>query len=247
MKAIYLDESGDHSLVRIDPSYPVFVLGGVVVDIDYERAVIAPELERFKRTMFGAPDLVLHTSDIVRNRRGFENLQDRDFREAFYAGLNALMRTWQYEVIACAIRKDEHLARYGVAALDPYMLSLNIVLERYCTSLTRSQPGMVIVEARSIVLDRQLQLAWEVVQAQGTQYMRGSRVAACIQGFEVRPKHENRAGLQLADLVVSPIGRLVLGKPPRPDWEIVRSKLRMVKGRWLGPGLAVLPKAGVRT
>lgn len=31
----YLDESGDHSLTRIDSQYPVFVLGGVVIDADY--------------------------------------------------------------------------------------------------------------------------------------------------------------------------------------------------------------------
>jgi len=28
MKYLFLDESGDHSLTRIDSQYPVFVLGG---------------------------------------------------------------------------------------------------------------------------------------------------------------------------------------------------------------------------
>ena len=35
MKILYLDESGDHSLSVIDPQYPVFVLGGVIVDVGY--------------------------------------------------------------------------------------------------------------------------------------------------------------------------------------------------------------------
>jgi len=32
---MFLDESGDHSLTRIDPQYPMFVLGGIIVDREY--------------------------------------------------------------------------------------------------------------------------------------------------------------------------------------------------------------------
>jgi hypothetical protein len=32
---LFIDESGDHSLAVIDPQYPIFVLGGVIVDSDY--------------------------------------------------------------------------------------------------------------------------------------------------------------------------------------------------------------------
>ena len=32
MKILFLDESRDHSLSVIDPQYPVFVLGRVIVD-----------------------------------------------------------------------------------------------------------------------------------------------------------------------------------------------------------------------
>ena len=35
MKVLFLDESGDHNLSIIDPQYPLFVLGGVIVDRDY--------------------------------------------------------------------------------------------------------------------------------------------------------------------------------------------------------------------
>ncbi|MBA7700163.1 hypothetical protein ES703_108872 [subsurface metagenome] len=35
MKILFLDESGDHNLSIIDPQYPLFVLGGVIVDMDY--------------------------------------------------------------------------------------------------------------------------------------------------------------------------------------------------------------------
>ena len=32
MRVLFLDESGDHNLSAIDPRYPIFVLGGIIVD-----------------------------------------------------------------------------------------------------------------------------------------------------------------------------------------------------------------------
>ena len=35
MKVLFLDESGDHNLEVIDPLYPLFVLGGVILEKRY--------------------------------------------------------------------------------------------------------------------------------------------------------------------------------------------------------------------
>ena len=104
MKVMYLDESGDHSLDKIDPQYPVFVLGGVIVDRAYARTVIAPRLRELKEEFFDQEDISLHTLDIIRARNGFEILKDRVVREQFYAALNTLMRELDYMVVACAIK-----------------------------------------------------------------------------------------------------------------------------------------------
>jgi hypothetical protein len=61
---MYLDESGDHSLTKIDPSYPVFVLGGVIADQDYANDVIQPELDALKLELFGSNPPILHTADL---------------------------------------------------------------------------------------------------------------------------------------------------------------------------------------
>ena len=119
MKVMFLDESGDHNLSVIDPQYPLFVLGGVIVDKDYAVGELTEKLAAFKRELFGREDLILHTADITRNRNGFERLKEPVFRQRFYERLNVLMAELRYSVVACAIRKDEHLSRYGVAALIP--------------------------------------------------------------------------------------------------------------------------------
>jgi hypothetical protein len=129
---MYLDESGDHSLTRLDPQYPVFVLGGVILDREYAETTLEARLRAFKRELFGRDDLILHTADLTRNRAGFERLKEPTFRRRFYSELNALMRRLSYTVVACVIKKQAHLERFGLAALDPYLLSLNVLVERFC-------------------------------------------------------------------------------------------------------------------
>ncbi len=244
MKVLFLDESGDHNLSVIDPQYPVFVLGGVIMDKAYAEGTLTDKLDGFKQELFGTTDIILHTSDIARNRNGFEAMQDTGFRNHFYARLNDLMTDLEYSVVACVIRKDEHLGRYGLAALDPYLLSLNILVERFCFDLgNESKSGVIVVEQRDQMLDRQLELAWLNLKIAGTYYIQGSMIEDRIVGLSFRSKMDNIAGLQLADLVVSPIGRRVLGKPSKADWEVITQKFRRSpRGRVDGYGLVVLPK-----
>ena len=75
MKMLFLDESGDHNLTSIDLNYPVFVLGGVIMDKEYADGPLTEVFDSFKRELFGRTDIVLHTADITRNRKGFEALQ----------------------------------------------------------------------------------------------------------------------------------------------------------------------------
>lgn len=242
MKVLFLDESGDHNLTVIDPEYPLFVLGGVIVDQDYAEGPLEEELRAFKQRLFGREDLVLHTADITRNRNGFERLMDRTFRECFYSELNELMRRLDFEVVACVIRKNDHLRRYGVAALDPYMLSLDILVERFCMALGHGR-GVIVAERRGATLDRELDLAWLNLKIQGTRYVQAKEIERQILGLNQRAKSENIAGLQLADLVVTPIGRKVLGKPVKEDYRVVEEKFRRSRsGRIDGYGLVVLPK-----
>jgi hypothetical protein len=242
VKAMFLDESGNHGLTTIDHQYPVFVLGGIIVDLDYARSTLEARIQTFKSDFFGRDDLILHTADITRNKNGFEGLKDDAFRKRFYEELNNLMRELEYTVVACVIKKDEHLSRYGIAALDPYLLSLDLLVERFCFEIGDIENGGIIyAEKRSPVLDRQLDIAWLNLKIQGTRYVKAVDVNKRISDLRSRGKSENIAGLQLADLVVTPIGRHVIGKSRHQDWEIVESKLRRRNGRFEGAGLVILP------
>lgn len=244
MKVLFLDESGDHSLEVIDPQYPLFVLGGIMVDVEYAKGEMTERINAFKRDFLGTEDVILHTADMVRNRRGFEELAKPDFRERFYRELNALLSELRFQIVACAIRKDDHLSRYGFAAVDPYHLGLEVLVERFCYEVgDRLKEGVIVAERRNKILDRQLRLAWLTLKTRGTRYVQPVQVAKRLRGLALRGKEANIAGLQVADLVVTPIGRSLLGKTSLVDYRLIRSKFRCNHRReYGGMGLVVLPK-----
>ncbi len=192
---------------------------------------------------FSNDNIILHTAEICRNKNKFLCLKDKGFREFFYQELNNLMNRLQYKVVACVIHKNKHLDSYGFAALDPYILSLNILLERFGYELSKGNQGVVVAESRNIVLDNQLKIAWENLKIQGTRHFKAKYLKKRICDFKLENKKNNIAGLQLADLVVSPIGRYIIGKKVQEDFQIIKQKFRKNdKGIYDGYGLVVLPK-----
>ena len=244
MKILFLDESGDHNLSVIDPQYPIFVLGGVIMDKDYAEGPLTETLNEFKQEFFGSSEIILHTSDIARNRNGFESLTDSGFRNQFYRKLNELMRSIPYEVVACVIRKDSHLERYGEAAINPYSLSLTLLVERFCFEVGNvTNGGVIVVENREPSLDQSLESVWHDLRIRGTRYIKATAINGRILGLNLQARSENIAGLQLADLIVSPIGRHVLGKRDHEDWNVIYEKFRRShQGVVEGYGLVVLSK-----
>ena len=89
------------------------------------------------------------------------------------------MAELDYRVVACAIRKDWHLSRYGMAALDPYLMSLDLLVERFCMDVVDVEDGSLIVdEKRGLTQDHELELelAWLKLKIQGTRFVRAEHV-----------------------------------------------------------------------
>lgn len=214
MKIMFLDESGDHNLKRINPRYPVFVLGGVIVDRAYARTVLEPQMRDFKLHFFGRDDIVFHTTDMHRLQNGFEALVDPAVRLDFYRTLNELLEGWDFKIVACAIELVEHVARNGPNAADPYMHSLDIVVERFCKELHDfPDGGFICAEMRNPGLDRDPRAAWDQLCREGTDSATAAEIDEKIVHLTLKDKKPNIAGMQLADLVVTSVGRGVLRLP----------------------------------
>ena len=227
MKVLFLDESGDHNLSAIDPVYPIFVLGGVIVDKAYSEGPLTRAFDDFKRRMFNSTDIVLHTADIVRTRNGFEALKDNEFRAYFYTELNTMMQDLRYSVVACVIHKFKYVRPFEPYQPNLYHLGFDVLVEmfRHDVGSVRNG-GLIVAEKRQPLLDQELQRHWLNLQISGNRYVNGDVIRSRIQTLDLRGKKENIAGLQLADLVVSPVGRHAMGKPDKGDWSIIDGKFR---------------------
>ncbi len=242
-KILFLDESGDHNLTAIDPQHPIFVLGGIIAQREYALGEMTDKLNTFKMEMFKTTDIILHTADFTRQRNGFERMKEREFCAKFYEKLNLLIASLDIKILACAINKVPHMDKYGLDAIDPYHLSLNILVERFCFEVNNGKKSHIVAEARDSTLDRQLDLAWLNLKVSGTYFMQAKDINNKIETLTTKTKEDKLAGLEIADAIVTPIARRILNRSSRVDMDIIKDKMRKNHlGEITGYGLVILPK-----
>jgi hypothetical protein len=243
VKVLYLDEAGNHSLRTIEPSFPVFVLGGVIVERDYVFEVVEPRLSTLKMKYFGRDDFALHTAELIRTRGYYVVLRDHGRKQEFFDELTELMRDLEYVVVACAIRKVPYRQTQPIGTEDLYPGSLEFVVEHFCAEVgDGTEAGLIYAERRRPDLDRELERAWDSLRRSGNGRVSASDLSSRVLELVLKDKRTRNVGLELADLVVSHIGRAMAGYTRRDDWTVVESKFRCVDGDYFGAGLVVLPK-----
>lgn len=223
---VYVDESGDHSLESIDPQYPVFVLAFCVFHKHHYATHVVPALEGFKFKHFGHDVVVLHETDI-RKERGSFRFSSRPHKEAFLDEVTGLIEADNFILIASVIDK----ARLRDRSENPYHLALGFCLETLYELMQEKHqdelPTHVVVECRGRREDAELELEFRRICAGENRF--GNPLP-----FEVvfADKKTNSTGLQLADLVARPIGLSVI----RPDqanraFEVLKLKFFCSGGR----------------
>ncbi len=250
-KVLYIDETGDHSLTRIDKTYPIFVLTGVIVDETYHQNDLTDELNKLKLRHFGTEDVVLHSQEMthpkIAKNSAYTRFLDASFRTSFYRDFGLLLRRSRVSIVACVIMKSKHFANYGLEAKDPYLLSFDNLLNRLVFDLNDSQRGIIVAESRNSTLDNQLEIAYLAARIEGTNKVRPAELKLKLNPtIQFRQKSDNVTGLQIADMVASPLARHFLDKPERTGHQLaysdVFSKVRSIKGRWQNVGITVFPQ-----
>ena len=238
---VFVDESGDHGLVRVDPGYPIFVLAFCLfAKGDYVERV-GPALQRLKFRFWGHDEQVLHEHEIRKPNKNYGFLFDPAKRAAFIDTVNKLVDEASFQLVAAVIRKLEFSDRYVLPA-NPYDLALEFGLERIYLELSaRGQADKVthiIVERRGEKEDAQLELAFRRICDGANALSRNLPLELVMI-----PKSSNSTGLQIADLVARSVGIKVL-RPTQQNraYEIVAKKFRRSSaGEIEGWGLKVFP------
>lgn len=252
MKIMFLDESGDHNLdpEKVDSSYPIFVLTGCIFEQKYYEQKVINSINKLKEDFFGGIDIIFHTAEMIRpikaKDKRFLKLIDTNFRNKFYSALNKILDETDFLLTACVIKKQDHWEKYGISALDPYLLSFDNLLNRFIFQIRNPDQGTIIAEKRNSILDNQLEIAWLNSKVSGTKFVKGTEIKEKIDNFKILPKAKNEIGLQIADLIASPIGRKILKIKPKPgnevDFDIIKKKFICKNGEILNCGLTILPK-----
>jgi len=245
---IYVDESGDHSLDSIDEAYPVFVLACCMVNkADYASNII-PEFQKFKFKHFGHDMVVLHAREIRKSEGDFVFLLNKESRELFHADLNALIDASHFSLVATAIEKMKYVRKFDVPR-SPYTVALQFCLERAHDFLVKNKQKNklthIIVESREKKEDAELELAFHRIIS--NHFDRGMRHKRDYKftPFNIRfaGKQANSTGMQLADMVVHPIGRHVIDpEQQNRAYDVIEGKLiEKPSGGVMGMGLKIFP------
>ena len=218
---LFIDECGDHNLVKYDPAFPVFTLCGILVSRDNLYS-LNNDFKKLKLEIFGNTDIVIHSVDIRKWRDAFIVLKDEALRMKFFNGIERILsQNDAYIIVSCTILKEQ-LNKFCVRGEeeDVYGVSLSYLIERsiFCVdNLTYSNPDItIIVERRGKKEDAKLLNYYNGLRNRGTKWITPERLRSRIGRFEFKYKRDNIIGLQIADLIAYPVTQHIL-HPERPN------------------------------
>ncbi len=216
---MYVDEVGNPGLRCCqDPRHRYLSLTGVLMELSYVDGTVFPTLEGLKRRYFGGhadEPIILHRKELVNAAPPFHPLQDPATRARFGRELLELLDQLEYHVVTVVIDKLAHVEQYTVWRYDPYHYCMMVLLERFALWLERvGHQGDVMAESRGGKEDQRLKRSFEHLVETGSEHVSAERLATRLTSrqLKVKPKANNIAGLQLADLIAHPSFRAVLSR-----------------------------------
>ncbi len=239
---LFIDESGDHGLAKLNVDFPVFVLCGVLVkETDYEN--IRQAFNVLKQSIWGNKAVIFHSRDIRKCEKEFQKLFDLDLKRNFYEKLNHIISNSHYNIIASAIKKEAFIKKFGKLHDDIYEIALSFVIEQAIIALQDINPEAelsIIIEKRGRKEDKQLDDHFQKIIGAGTGLLTAAHLKQFNISFTFRDKKDNINGLQLADLVAYPIAKNVI-EPDRanPAFDILEKKIYKNNGN--AEGLRLYP------
>jgi hypothetical protein len=242
MKIMFLDESGDHCLERIDGSYPMFSLAGCIFDMDYYNQEVEQMLNNLKMKHFKRNDIILRSYDIRKQKNDFSCLVDCKKREEFMNDLSDLIESLNFTIISAVINKLELKNKYKNLH-NPYNLCFKFLLERSVMYLGRSDEKMIIrVESREKHNDEKLSKVYNDFRNNKNPFFSNREVKSKILDLSFNPKSQNVIGLQIADLVAHPIAMKILySNRKNKPFDILRKKIHSKNNKIINCGLKIFP------
>ena len=94
---LYIDESGDHGLTKVNPLYPIFTLCGIVVS-EPDNSLLCNEFNKIKFEFWKSIDIIFHSNKIRRCDGKFQIFLDDNVKNEFYNKLNNVVTISNYKI-----------------------------------------------------------------------------------------------------------------------------------------------------
>lgn len=219
---LYVDEVGNSDLGSSqNPNQRYLSLTGVIVELGYVDQVLFPEMEEVKRKYFKShPDdpIVFHRKELVNRVAPFAELRNAKTEKAFNQEMLSKLETWQFTVVTAVLDKLQQVEQYQVWRYDPYHYCLKILVERYVRWLQRCNgTGDIMAESRGGREDIRLKNSFARIFSEGSDWVTPELIQVHLTSsqLKVKPKANNIAGLQLADLLAHPSYKTALARRNR--------------------------------
>lgn len=194
--------------------------------LSYADGEFSHNLNAVKQQIFGRSDFALHRREILdASTEPFTVLADPARRAAFDQAILEVIERSTYRVVTVVLDKKEHHSKYVVWHFQPYHYCMTVLLERYVLWLNSTKMvGDVMVESRGKTDNMRLEKAYRFLYKHGTGNVPSTFVQRWLSSKEIKikPKAENIAGLQLADLIANPSCRDLIcqrtGTPMKADF-----------------------------
>jgi len=232
---IFVDESGDHGLLSIDPEFPVFALVFCLIrKADYVNQLV-PAFQQLKMDYWGHDQVIFHEHDIRKEKGLFGLLRtNSELRREFYSRLNEIIEQAPVHLIASVIDKSQLTEKYA-NPYNPYEIALLFCMERVLTFLLGNGQAdtriPVLFESRGKREDDELELEFRRICDNRSNWgYKSPDFQKLTFEHSFVDKKSNSSGLQLADLVARPLALRYLRPEQRNRAvEIIEKKLLNVK------------------
>jgi hypothetical protein len=218
---IYADESGDHSLTKINPEFPMLCLSLCIIKKDVYINSVTPKLQQLKFDFFGHDRVILHERDIRKQEGDFRILINPKIEQEFIARLSDIISSIDFWVVSATINKLALRKKYSKPH-NPYEIALKFCLEdvAYILAEQGQQAKLThcIFESRGKKEDKQLATAFNLITKENL-------FDDMDLTMKFASKDHNSTGLQLADLLARPIALNAL-RPNQQNkaYDIINSK-----------------------
>lgn len=233
---IYIDEVGNSDLESSNnPNHRFLSLTGIILELEYVRTVIHPQMEALKARYFHYhPDdpIIFHRKEIVNAKSPFESLKNEEVQREFDHEILNLLSSWEYTIISVCLDKKKHKETYTSWRYDPYHYCLAVLLERFVFFLNRKNSnGDVLAESRGGKADKRLKASYTRLWEIGTEFVSPEEFQKVLTSkqLKVKPKNNNISGLQLADLIAHPSRNEILKEQGLLEKEMAPFASRIIK------------------